>query len=531
MTLKVAVIGNIEYYETLSKAPLRGDATWDWQVPCETIDDFYYAINDGSISKSTPMLIVDPELYFGEQKKTGPDRYEFEELIATMAPYCLVAVVAFNDPYDSTPKDEIQASVSKWAGSDEKLSSHFYWVDSEDIIRSIYDVAGQYVNSPDSAEDAAGILADELRILQPETEDDDDEGEYEEDDDGRPEDDGTVFNDPDQPEFINSLGRKGTVIAVTSAKGGSGKSTVAYSLAQEVGKSSAIAAERGNLDAPLDVCLVDMDVYDGQLGFVIGASQPTILNISKEPTIDQESVGRNLITNKDVEEAKRQKGDFIAFSALLAPKSPRYVEHTPPDLWRDVINVLTTMFDIIILDTSVMYFLDPIIYEVAYPEADKLLYVTDLDIKSILDTTKWMQNVCTPKNEDGYGGFGIGLEKVGIVINKGMTKVGMGPSKIKKILTVATRSIYKNIDETIPVDKLPTPHVLTMIPSYPKLITQASNNQNLGAIIKVPQIEGMFRRLARAVVPASVAPKLEDASDPDMREEYESKRAAADRQD
>lgn len=523
MTLKVAVIGNEDYYETLSKAPLRGGATWDWQVPCKTIDDFYDAINDGRISKSTPMLIVDPELYYIEHK-AGRDG--FEELVATMAPYCLVAVIAFNEHYDSTPKDEIQASVSKYAGSDESLSSHFYWLDSDDIIQSIYDAAGQYVTSPDSAKDAADILAEELRILQPETEDDEAE-----DDDGRTGDDGTVFNDPDQPEFINSLGRKGTVIAVTSAKGGSGKSTVAYSLAQEIGLSSAIAAERGNLDAPLDVCLVDMDVYDGQLGFVIGASQPTILNISKEPTIDQKSVGRNLITNKLVEKAKKQKGEFISFSALLAPKSPRYVEHTPPNLWRDVINVLTTMFDIIILDTSVMYFLDPIIYEVAYPEADKILYITDLDIKSILDTTKWMQNVCTPKDEEGYGGFGIGLEKVGIVINKGMTKVGMGPNKIKQILAVATRSIYRNIDDTIPVDKLPTPHVLTMIPSYPKLITEASNNQNLGAIIKVPQIEGMFRRLARAVVPASVAPKLEDAADPDMREEYESKRAASERRD
>ena len=174
-------------------------------------------------------------------------------------------------------------------------------------------------------------------------------------------------------------------------------------------------------------------------------------------------------------------------------------------MYRRVISILATMYDIVILDTSVMYFLDPVIYDVIYPIADKILYVTDLDLKSILDTTKWMQNVCTPEESSG---FGIPLEKVGIVINKGMKDVGMGPKKITKILRVATHQIYQLIDKTVPIDDLPIPHVLTTVPSFPKLITGASNNQNLGAIIEVPQLEQSFFILAQAVVPTEVAKRL-----------------------
>lgn len=517
MTLKVAFIGNEEYYKFFSDNTENTKVDWDWQVPLREIQDFYDALRDGSIDRATPMIIIDPALY----DRDDPD-HGFETLIASMSPYALVQVIAFNDADDTTPKSEIQSSVAKVAGTDENLSSHFYWIDNDDILQSIDDNVGQYVNAEDSAEDAAEILSEEYGLMKTTP---DDEGDEEADYDDEPADEGPVFNDPDKPPYINSLGRRGRVISVTSAKGGSGKSTVAFSLAQEIGKSSRLAAERGNLDAPLDVCLVDMDVYDGQLGFVIGASSPTMLNIANEPSINQETVGKNLVTNEKVEEKKKAKGRWIEFSALLAPKSPKSVENTPPGMWREVINVLTTMFDIVILDTSVMYFLDPIIYEVAYPESDEILYVTDLDIKSILDTTKWLNNVCMPKDENGYGGFGIAIEKVGIVINKGMKGISMGPNKIRDILELATRAIYKHVDPTIPVDKLPTPTVLTMIPSFPKLITAASNTQNLGAIIDVPQLENKIRRLAKAVVPRSVANSLEDAAKPELREEYERKMA------
>ena len=41
----------------------------------------------------------------------------------------------------------------------------------------------------------------------------------------------------------------------------------------------------------------------------------------------------------------------------------------------------------------------------------------------------------------------------------------------------------------------------------------------------MPQLENKIRRLAKAVVPRSVANSLEDAAKPELREEYERKMA------
>lgn len=493
MTLKIAVIGSPDYYDFF----VDNLPDWDWQTPSATIDEFYDKLDSGEIDGTTPMLIVDPALY----DPTGTDS-TFESFLASMAPYCLIAVIAFNESDDTTPKDEIESKVASYA---EYQGSHIYWLDADDILRSMDEVIEDYVNNGDSAKDVVEIFINELGITPPEEaagdvadgnrrDDDYSDASYESEDD----------EDEDNT-FTNTLGRRGTIITVTSAKGGSGKSTVAFSLAQEIGKSTREAVRQGRMKKPLKVVLVDGDIYDGQLCYVLGASKPTMINIAQEPHINKESVGRNLVTNDIVQTSKRQQGDFISFDALLAPKSPRYVEDTPPDMWRRVINILATMYDIVILDTSVMYFLDPVIYDVMYPVADKILYVTDLDLKSILDTTKWMQNVCAPESASG---FGIPLEKVGIVINKGMKEVGMGPRKITKILQVATHQIYQLIDKTIPVDELPVPHVLTTVPSYPKLITGASNNQNLGAILTQPPLEKSFFILAQAVVPSEIARRL-----------------------
>ena len=506
MTLKIAVIGSEDYHDFLSEQV----PAWDWQVASPTPEDFYDNLENGTVDQNTPMLIVAPELY----DSTGRDK-SFEKLIASMAPYALVAVIAFNDVDDTTPKDDIKSSVSSFSQSDSEYSSNFYWIEAEDILQSIQDTIEDYVNAGDSAKDAVDIFVKELNLAPPEEPVDDsliDQRKRREErnavDTYSEEDEEELYN-----KYTNSLNRKGINIAVTSAKGGSGKSTIAYTLAQEIGKSTRMAAERGLIRKPLDVCLVDMDVYDGQLGFVIGASHPTMLSIAREPHIDQESVRRNLINNDTIQRTKGQEGHFIEFSALLAPKSPLYVADTPADMWRRVINVLDTMFDVVIFDTSVMYFLDEIIFDVAYPMADKIIYVTDLDIKSILDTTKWMRIVCSPTTASGYG---IGLEKIGIVINKGMNSVGMGPKRITKILQIATHEIYQNIDSTVPVDQLPVPHVLTTVSSYPRLITGATNNQNLGAIIDVPTIEQAFRRLAKAVLPREIAENLVDVSNPEV---------------
>lgn len=508
MTLKVAVVGNSDYYDFFKE----NQSDWDWQIPSNTINDFYDNLDDNKIDNETPMIIVDPALY----DPTGQNN-DFESFLAQMAPYALVAVIKFNDANDTTPKDEIEQKVAEQTDNDK--SSHIYWLEADDILQSLYTIIEDYVNAGDSSKEVVEKFVNEVNVAPPDDNSSPEETDFDDDEinsvvrDNDKNDDFDFKQESDREEkmsYINTLGKKGTIITVTSAKGGSGKSTVAFSLAQEISMATKKAVEKGKLSKPLKVCLVDGDVYDGQLCYVLGAAKPTMINIAQEPHINQDAVARNMVNNDIVQQSKRQKGNFIGFDALLAPKSPRYVEDTPPDMWSRVLDILTTMYDIVVVDTSIMYFLDPIQYEVFLPKSDKIIYVTDLDLKSILDTTKWMQNVCTPES---VSGFGIPLEKVGIVINKGLKEVGMGPKKITKILQVATHQICQYIDKTIPVDDLPVPHVLTTIPSYPKLITGAVNNQNLGAIIQVPELEQSLFLLAQAVVPPEVAKRLASVSD------------------
>ena len=67
------------------------------------------------------------------------------------------------------------------------------------------------------------------------------------------------------------------------------------------------------------------------------------------------------------------------------------------------------MYDYIILDTSVNY-LDPLLEEVAYPMADKIILVTDMGISSVMGMARWIKETTDPKEE---GGSGIDKNKIG----------------------------------------------------------------------------------------------------------------------
>lgn len=510
MTLKAAIVGSSDYYDFFKEQ----QPSWDWQVPSETIDDFYDNLDSGQISSDdTSMIIVDPDLY----DSTGADS-SFEEFLASMSPYALVAVLQFDDDEDTTPKDEIETKVAQYTNDDE--SSRIYWLEASNILQHLDSITEDFVNDKSSPKDVVAKFVKELDLGQQQSDSADSAGStdsFDFDNDGLDnivqsedsDDSGFGGKKAQKPTFTNTLKQKGTVIAVTSAKGGSGKSTVAFALANEIGLSTRKAVKQGKLKQPLKVCLIDGDVYDGQLCYVLGVSRPTMINIAQEANINQETVRKNLVTNDMIQQKKQKNGTYITFDALLAPKSPRYVEDTPPDMWQSVIDILTTMYDIVIIDTSILYFLDPIVYGVFYPSADKILYVTDLDLKSILDTVKWIQNVCAPESA---GGFNIPIEKVGIVVNKSMSNVGMGGRKIASILAFATQQIYEYIDKSVKPEDMPVPQVLTCIPSYPKLVTVAVNHQQLGSIISEPHIEAAFFILAQAVVQPEIATRLVHAA-------------------
>ena len=260
----------------------------------------------------------------------------------------------------------------------------------------------------------------------------------------------------------------GQVITITSSKGGSGKSTVAISLGAYLVAASKDAYEKGKTDKPLKVVSVDLDVRDGQQWLLMGAKKPpTVMDIIASggiPTVETIPDG--------VWHSDKTGCDYI-----FAPKRPRSAKEIPASFYAQLIQALRSMYDVILLDTSVNY-LDPLGEQVAYPLADKIIFVSDMGQSSVLGCTRWIQEEMRLREP---AELNIPDYKVGIVINKAMPDVNMSANKIEKA-----------------VQNLP---ILSMIPSEPELVTYAANTAELHQILNVRLINEAIRDIAEAVLP------------------------------
>lgn len=199
-------------------------------------------------------------------------------------------------------------------------------------------------------------------------------------------------------------------LAVTSAKGGSGKSTTALCTASQIAHSSRKAFEAGMAERPLKVVLVDMDTRDGQVASLIGQYMPTSLNIRIKPEWDEATVLANLVHD-----------DRLGIDCLLAPIRPKTADDVGPDFYRTVIRVLQQTHDVVIMDTSVNY-LDPLISTVCLPEATAILFVTTLATTSVHGMARALREITEPIEN---GGMGISRDKIGVVVNQAVTEIGM----------------------------------------------------------------------------------------------------------
>ena len=201
------------------------------------------------------------------------------------------------------------------------------------------------------------------------------------------------------------------IFTVTSAKGGTGKSTVSQLLASQIALGSKAAG------SPLKVAVVDMDTYDSQLGFVINQMRPTALNIKASGDLGPKAIAANLIF-----------ADMLGVHCLLAPIRGSNADDVDAAFYTPVVKNLRAMFDIVILDTSVQYH-DELIPNVCFKQSDGIIYVTDQDIKSVGGMSRWMRHVTGPVDK---GGYGIKKENIVVVINKALSgNVNMSLDQIR----------------------------------------------------------------------------------------------------
>jgi cellulose biosynthesis protein BcsQ len=249
-------------------------------------------------------------------------------------------------------------------------------------------------------------------------------------------------------------------ITVTSSKGGSGKSTVSILLAGSIARSSADAG------SPLSVCLVDLDTRDGQVASLIGKFMPTALNIRVQPVWDEERIRRNLL-----------HASGLGIDTLLAPIRPRTADTVGPDFYRAIVRSLQRMYDVVILDTSVQY-LDPLIAQVALPEAEEILFTTTLASTAVQGMARALREITAPVDESGLG---IPREKIGIVVNQSVANVGM---ERDQVLAAG----------------LGVP-VVGVIPLATKDVLTATNLNRMHALLDHPLLGPAYIDLARSCLP------------------------------
>lgn len=233
---------------------------------------------------------------------------------------------------------------------------------------------------------------------------------------------------------------KGKVVSVISSRGGSGKTITALLLATYLNETP-MKDKDGAVTYP-KVVLVDFDLRDGQIGYFTNHNYPISTN---EPALFKSADGEK---------------DVLLFPKLSSPFS--YIEKASVEKYRKILKELTSEYDYVVVDTS-SNLLDPLLKGVVYPDSDTLLCVADpapLIFEELPQFLKSLDN-----------------DNVGIVLNKGTADVDI-----------------KGFNEAR--GEVP---VLTVLPADYESVTEATKNDSVPSLVKLPKFEQALEILSIAL--------------------------------
>jgi cellulose biosynthesis protein BcsQ len=249
-------------------------------------------------------------------------------------------------------------------------------------------------------------------------------------------------------------------IAVTSSKGGSGKTTVSVMLAATVARASSAVGRR------LSVVVVDLDTYHGQVSSLVGTFMPTALNIRVQPDWDEDCIRRSIVSDPSLD-----------IDVLLAPVRPRTADIVGPTFYRSIVQSLKRMYDVVILDTG-NHYLDPLVADVALVEADAVLFVTTLASTSVQGMARALRELTDSPAE---AGLGVPRDSIGIVVNQAAGGVGSDSD------TLVTAGLG------IPI--------VGVIPLATRDVLRATNASRMADLLDHPLLGPAYTDLARACLP------------------------------
>jgi len=427
-------------------ANMRG-GRWNFFPHVPDISTFRAGLANGTVDNNIQIVII-PDKFFDPQARDT----SFEKLAAALSPYCMFLVISYTDSLRGPIQERIEHERFAASLPDGKI----YFITQQHPNATMDRATDDFLaDPPPDAEEAAAIISGGSYVPHEAHE-------------ANPEESTPVRVSAAPLPKSDTLGQ---VIAVTSSKGGSGKSTVSITLATYLAHASINSVKEGLPDKngnpvkkPLKVLLLDLDVRDGQVGFFTGFWKPTVMKL------------RRFGINRETIEETKLYDEGLKIDVILAPRRPRAAEELPPEFYVELITYLRTMYDYIILDTSVNY-LDPLLEKVAYPMADLIVMVTEVVSTSVYSMARWVQEVTSPLDQNGMA---IPKRKIGIVVNKSLKSVNMTGKKIAE-----------NAQE-VPI--------VSVIPSNQRLIAHATNVNSMEVLLEHEDLRPSFARLAESIV-------------------------------
>ena len=257
------------------------------------------------------------------------------------------------------------------------------------------------------------------------------------------------------------VARNGRVVAVASAKGGVGKTSVTVNLAAYAARHLQGRGLTGT------VVLLDTNVQQADVGRYLNLRAPTVLDLLKAPgTLTGATVRNHLALVPE-----------IGLYALLGP--PDAVNADPALInaaqYLRILAVLRRAFDFVFIDTPVAELYHTTFTDLILPEADAILVPIEPSRVTLETARSWLRAITMPQHSRRGG---VPPEKLSLVLNRARVDVGCSPEEV--------------------MDLMPGWRFAGMIPDDEEWV-RAVNDHRLIALHAAPELEATFRGILQVV--------------------------------